>query len=103
MYNFPTYFIHLYNGKKRLFKKLNLQYHSFRLGVEIPIKIQKKNMSYESTPCYERVRKGGKKRINDFKDGFLILLALLNYLKKYIYEKNCINFWNYRSRRIIIS
>ena len=69
-------------GRTDSFKRLDLQYHDFRLCVEIPIKMQKKNMSYESIPSYERSRKGGKKKVNAFKDGFLILLALLKLFFK---------------------
>tara|TARA_B100001057_G_scaffold476290_1_gene544062 strand:- start:813 stop:1481 length:669 start_codon:yes stop_codon:yes gene_type:complete len=69
-------------GRTDSFKRLDLQYHDFRLCVEIPIKMQKKNMSYESIPSYERSRKGGKKKVNAFKDGFLILLALFKLFFK---------------------
>jgi len=64
-------------GKTNSFKDLNLTYHDFRLCVEIPIKMTRKNMIYDSLPSYERSRVGGKKKVNAFKDGFYILIALI--------------------------
>lgn len=69
-------------GKTKSFKNLDLKYHDFRLCVEIPIKMKKMGMSYESIPSYERSRMGGKKKVNALKDGFFILLALINLFFK---------------------
>ena len=69
-------------GKTDSFKKLNLEYHDFRICVEIPIKVSRKKMSYESLPSFERSRLGGKKKVNPFKDGMLILLALIKLFFK---------------------
>jgi len=41
-------------------------------------------MNYESLPSYERSRIGGKKKVNPLKDGFLILLALIEIFLKNI-------------------
>ena len=34
-------------------------------------------MSYTSIPSYEKKRLGGKKKVNAFKDGFLILSEMI--------------------------
>ena len=66
-------------GKTKAFQNLNLTYGDFRICVEIPISAQRKKMNYCDLPSYERSRVGGKKKVNVFKDGFLILLALINF------------------------
>ena len=66
-------------GETQKFKNLNLRSKDFRLCVEIPIKIIKNNFSYTEVPSFERSRLGGKKKVNEFKDGFLILFAMLNF------------------------
>ena len=45
--------------------------------MEIPVKIIKKKYSYTTIPSFERSRLGGVKKVSEFKDGFLILLAML--------------------------
>ena len=72
-------------GKTKSFRSLNLNYKDFRLCVEIPIKAKKNNMQYNCLPSFERSRIGGKKKVNIFKDGFLILFAIISFLfkKKY--------------------
>ena len=64
-------------GSVRSFKKLNVQSNDFRFCVEMPIKMSINKMIYTSTPSYEKKRIGGKKKVNAFKDGFLILLEIL--------------------------
>ena len=71
-------------GKTSSFKLLNLNYNDFRICVEIPIKISKKKFNYSSIPSYERIRIGGKKKVNALKDGTLILLAMI----KLFFKKN---------------
>jgi hypothetical protein len=74
-------------GETNKFKKLKLQNSDFRICVEIPIKIKRNNFKYNSIPSFERKRLGGIKKVNEFRDGFLILSELIrNYLIKY--EKN---------------
>ena len=71
-------------GKTNSFKNLNLKSHDFRLCVEIPIKAKKKNYKYITLPSYERSRIAGKKKVNAFKDGLLILIGILSFIgKKY--------------------
>ncbi len=66
-------------GETQKFKSLQLKSKDFRLCVEIPIDIKKKNFSYAEVPSFERIRLGGKKKVNEFKDGFLILFAMLKF------------------------
>ncbi len=69
-------------GKTSSFKSLNLKSQDFRLCVEIPIKAKKKNYIYSSIACFERKRIAGFKKVNEFKDGFLILCGMFNYIFK---------------------
>ena len=70
-------------GLTKNFNKLNLQSKDFRLCVELPIKIKKQNFLIITTSSYERRRVAGVKNVNEFRDGFLILLYLLKeFLKK---------------------
>lgn len=66
-------------GETQKFKSLKLKNKDFRLCVEIPINIKKKNFSYTEVPSFERIRLGGNKKVNEFKDGFLILFAMLKF------------------------
>ena len=64
-------------GKTSSFKKLNLKNFDFRICVEIPIKAKFLKMEYSCIASHERERIGGKKKVNAFKDGFLILLKMV--------------------------
>jgi glycosyltransferase involved in cell wall biosynthesis len=66
-------------GETKKFRDLKLKSKDFRLCVEIPVKIVKKKYSYVTIPSFERSRLGGKKKVNEFKDGFLILFAMINF------------------------
>jgi len=66
-------------GKTNKFKNLNLKSKDFTLCTEIPIKIKKKNYKYISIASYERSRLGGKKKVNEFIDGLLILISLFKF------------------------
>jgi len=65
-------------GKTSAARDLMLKYNDFRICVEIPIKIKRKRFEYSSLPSKERKRIAGKKKVNAFKDGFLILMAIFN-------------------------
>jgi glycosyltransferase involved in cell wall biosynthesis len=69
-------------GNTKKFKELNLNSRDFRLCVEIPIKIKRKKFSYKCVPSIERSRIGGKKNVNEFVDGFLILYSMIKYFIK---------------------
>ncbi len=64
-------------GNTDSFKKLNIESNDFRFCVELPIKMKILGMKYECIPSYEFGRIAGKKKVNAFKDGFLILLEML--------------------------
>ena len=64
-------------GKTECFKKLNMTSNDFRFCVELPIKMHLANMTYTSVPSKEKKRIAGKKKVNAFKDGFLISVEIL--------------------------
>ena len=69
-------------GDTKKFKELNLINRDFRLCVEIPIKIKERKFSYKSIHSIERPRIAGKKNVNEFIDGFLILSSMIKYFIK---------------------
>jgi len=64
-------------GNTKLFNSLNLISKDFTLCVEFPIKMYMKKFRYQTIPSFERRRIAGKKKVNAFKDGLLILGAML--------------------------
>jgi glycosyltransferase involved in cell wall biosynthesis len=72
-------------GETNKFKNLKLKSKDFRLCVEIPVKIIRNNYSYTTIPSFERSRLGGKKKVNEFQDGFLILFAMVKLFLNKIY------------------
>jgi hypothetical protein len=70
-------------GKTEKFKKLALNSSDFRLCVEIPIKAKDNKNKISDISCYERKRFAGKKKVNEFRDGFYILF----YIIKSIFKK----------------
>jgi len=64
-------------GKTSSYKSLNIQSNDFRFCVELPIKMQISLMKYKCLPSYEKKRIAGKKKVNAFFDGFLILVEML--------------------------
>ena len=67
-------------GKVKKFKKLKIKSLDFGFCVEFPIMAKKHKMKLETISSYERKRIAGKKKVNEFKDGFLILLKMLNLI-----------------------
>ena len=67
-------------GKTQSFKNLNLQSNDFCLCVEMPIKAKRLNMSMKDIPSFERNRIAGKKKVNEFRDGFKILIFMIKSL-----------------------
>ncbi len=65
-------------GQTKFAKTLKLKSGDFRICVELPIKVHLKGYSYTDINCYEYKRIGGKKKVNAFRDGFLILLKMIN-------------------------
>ena len=64
-------------GKTSSFRALNLKCKNFCLCVEIPINAKKINASYKEIPSYERKRIAGNKKVNEFRDGFKILIYMI--------------------------
>jgi len=64
-------------GSVESFKKLNMKSNDFRFCVEMPIKMAILNMNYTSLPSFEKKRIAGRKKVNAFKDGFLILTEII--------------------------
>ncbi len=69
-------------GKTKCANSLNLTQKDFSLCVEIPIKAVRNNMKISSINSYERKRIAGKKKVNAFKDGFLILVYMIKLFFK---------------------
>jgi len=64
-------------GKTDKAKNLNLTSFDFRLCVELPIKANRQNMKLGTISSHERKRIGGKKKVNEFKDGLMILFKMI--------------------------
>lgn len=71
-------------GKTDSFKKLNLTSKDFCLCVEIPIKAKRADMKFIDLASYERKRLAGEKKVNEFRDGFKILLYMLRSFFKLV-------------------
>ena len=69
-------------GKSQSFKSLNLKFFDFRFCVELPILAKRQSMKYINMGSFERKRLKGKKKVNEFKDGFLILIGMLTLFFK---------------------
>ena len=71
----------LCNTKK--FKMLNIISQDFRFCIEFPYKVEQNKFKYSEIKSKEFKRKFGKKNVNEFKDGFLILTEVIKcFLKK---------------------
>ena len=57
-------------------KILNILSTDFQFCVELPIKVKRKKFTMDVYPSFERKRIAGKKKVNAFKDGSLILKKL---------------------------
>ena len=51
--------------------------------MELPILAKKSKHKLISVPSHERARIAGKKKVNEFKDGFLILINMIKIYFKY--------------------
>jgi len=61
----------------KIFRSLKFNSRDFRFCIELPFLIEKNKYSYSEIPMKERKRFGGKKKVNEFKDGFLILIEII--------------------------
>tara|TARA_B100000575_G_scaffold114870_1_gene91366 strand:- start:876 stop:1544 length:669 start_codon:yes stop_codon:yes gene_type:complete len=64
-------------GKTSMISKINLESNDFCFCVELPIKAKKAGMQIAEISCHERARIAGKKKVNAFKDGLLILFMMI--------------------------
>ena len=71
-------------GKTLAFKSLDLKRKDFRFCIELPVLAKFKKYKFISKPSYERSRLSGRKKVNELKDGFLILLCIF---KMFIFKK----------------
>ena len=70
-------------GKSKAFKELNLINNDFTFCIELPFKAKINSFKITDFPSFERSRISGKKKVNEFKDGFLILISILRlFIKK---------------------
>jgi len=65
-------------GKTNKVNKLNLTQNDFRFCVELPIKAKKNKYFLTTIVSHEKSRIAGKKKVNAFKDGFLILKEMIS-------------------------
>ena len=70
-------------GNTQKANTLQLKEKDFSFCVELPILAKKYNYKLISVPSHERSRIAGKKKVNEFKDGLLILTSMIKlYFKK---------------------
>ena len=72
----------LCNTKK--FNSLKIKNKDFRFCIELPFNVEKNKYSYTEIVSKEFKRKFGKKNVNEFKDGFLILTEIIKCFIKNI-------------------
>tara|TARA_B100001540_G_scaffold311789_1_gene331792 strand:+ start:2123 stop:2788 length:666 start_codon:yes stop_codon:yes gene_type:complete len=65
-------------GKTNKVNELNLKQNDFRFCVELPIKAKKNKYLLSTIVSHEKSRIAGKKKVNAFKDGFLILKEMIS-------------------------
>ena len=65
----------LCNTKK--FNSIKFKNSDFRLCVELPHNVSKKSFKYTEISMFERRRLAGEKKVNEFKDGFLISMEII--------------------------
>ena len=69
-------------GNIRAAKNLKLKNDDFRLCVELPIRAKLNKKKILTSKSHERKRLDGKKKVNEFRDGYLILSEMLKFLYK---------------------
>ena len=70
-------------GNTQKANALQLKEENFSFCVELPILAKKSQHKLISVPSHERIRIAGKKKVNAFKDGFLILISMIKIYFKY--------------------
>ena len=71
-------------GSTKAYKNLNIISRDFSFCVELPIKAKFMKYKMLCLPSHERPRIAGKKKVNEFKDGFLILISII---RLFIFKK----------------
>lgn len=71
-------------GKTSAFKDLKLNYNDFTFCIELPVKSKFRSYKMFDFPSFERSRISGKKKVNELKDGFLILISII---RMFIFKK----------------
>ena len=56
--------------------------NDFSLCVEIPVKAERMKFLYKDLPSHERKRIAGFKKVNEFRDGFKILIYMMKLFFK---------------------
>ena len=69
-------------GDTQKILSLNLKQKDFTLCVELPIKAKKNSLKISDIPSNEKSRIGGIKKVNEIKDGFLILIHMIKLFFK---------------------
>ena len=70
-------------GKTENFKKIKFTQKDFSFCIELPILLAKNKLNIADLPSNERPRIAGKKKVNAFKDGLLILISMIKlFIKK---------------------
>ena len=64
-------------GRTDAFNDLKLKNKDFTFCIELPVKAKFNNFKSVSLSSYERSRISGKKKVNEFKDGLLILISII--------------------------
>lgn len=64
-------------GKTNIAKKISLISKDFSFCVEFPIKLNNRGYKLGVYNCFERRRIAGKKKVNAFRDGMLILITMI--------------------------
>jgi len=67
-------------GRTDAFNRLKLRNKDFTFCIELPVKAKFNKFRSITLPSYERSRISGRKKVNEFKDGFLILISILRFI-----------------------
>ena len=70
-------------GNTQKANTLQLKEKSFSFCVELPILAKKSKHKLISVPSHERARIAGKKKVSEFKEGFLILISMIKIYFKH--------------------
>ena len=71
-------------GSTKVFRSLKIKSKDFSFCVELPVKAKFKNCKMTCLPSHERSRIAGEKKVNELKDGFLILICII---RLFIFKK----------------